>query len=78
MDESKLEGITRINDMEFEYHNSHGFKIAIPEKMGSEQAVYYDVESLKKSCEIIRNENIKNAIVYIMACRIGVVIKKYA
>ena len=71
MDETRLEGVTRISDTEFYYHNAHCFKISVPEKLGPVQAIYYDMMALKKCCEIIRRENIRNPIVYIMACRIG-------
>ena len=71
MDETKLDGVTKISDTEFWYHNAHCFKIAVPEKLGSVQAIYYDMMALKKCCEIIRRENIQNSIIYIMACRIG-------
>ena len=77
MDETKLEGVTRISDSEFYYHNAHCFKIAIPEKLKSAQAIYYDVVALKKCCEIIRREKIQNPVVYIMACRIGPFMKMY-
>ena len=71
MDETKVEGVTRISNTEFYYHRAHCFKIVIPEKLGPAQAIYYDVMALKKCCEIIRKENIQHPIVYIMACRIG-------
>ena len=31
MDETKVDGATRINDHEFEFHNAHCFKIDIPQ-----------------------------------------------
>ena len=71
MDETKLEGVSRISDSEFQYHNAHCFKIYVPEKLGPAQAIYYDVSALKKCCEIIRRDHIEHPIVYIMACRIG-------
>ena len=77
MDETKVQGVTRISDSEFYYHNAHCFKIEIPEKLGPAQAIYYDVMALEKCCQIIRRDNIQNPIVYIMACRIGPFMKKY-
>lgn len=71
MDETKLEGVTRLSNTEFRYHNAHCFKIFVPEKLGPAQAIYYDVNALKKCCEIIRRDHIQHPIVYIMACRIG-------
>lgn len=78
MDETSLEGVTRISDTEFLYHNAHCFKIAIPEKLGPAQAIYYDVMALEACCRIIQRENIPHPIVYIMACRIGPFMKRYA
>ncbi|MBP3685143.1 MAG: DUF1972 domain-containing protein [Oscillospiraceae bacterium] len=77
MDETKLEGVTRISDSEFVYHNAHCFKIAIPEKLGPAQAIYYDVMALKKCCEIICRDKIQKPIIYIMACRIGPFMKHF-
>ena len=66
----KLTDIKRNSDNEFTYHNAICFKINIP-NIGPAQAIYYDVAALKKSCEYIKKNKIKNPIVYIMACRIG-------
>ena len=70
MDETKVEGVTRINDYEFELHNAHCFKIDIPQ-IGAAQAIYYDVAALKACCKYIKEHGIKHPIIYIMACRIG-------
>ena len=70
MDETKVDGVTRINDHEFEFHNAHCFKIDIPQ-IGSAQAIYYDVAALNACCKYIKEHQIKHPIVYIMACRIG-------
>lgn len=56
MDESKFEGVTKINDHEFEFHNAHCFKIDVPQ-IGSAQAIYYDVAALKACCEHIYGNN---------------------
>lgn len=70
MDENKLNGVTKINDHEFEFHNAHCFKIDIPQ-IGPAQAIYYDVVALKECCKYIKKNHIQHPIVYIMACRIG-------
>ena len=70
MDETKVDGVTRSNDHEFEFHNAHCFKIDIPQ-IGPAQAIYYDVAALKACCKYIKKHRIKHPIVYIMACRIG-------
>lgn len=87
MDEETLDGVTdkkivtgkdgRKKVVEFTYHNAHCFKIDIPTKLGSAQAIYYDVAALKKCCEIIKEQKISHPIVYIMACRIGPFMKYY-
>ena len=71
MDETRIEGVSKISDTEFVYHNAHCIKINVPEKLKSAQAIYYDVMALKKCCDIIRRDQIRNPIIYIMACRIG-------
>ena len=70
MDETKVDGATIISDTEFVYHNANCFKINVP-NIGPAQAIYYDIASLNQCCKIIKEKNIKNPIVYIMACRIG-------
>ena len=70
MDESKFEGVNKINNHEFEFHNAHCFKIDIPQ-IGPAQAIYYDVAALKACCKHIKENHIAHPIVYIMACRIG-------
>lgn len=77
MDPYKTAGAQIINDYEFTYHNAHCFRVKIPEKIGSAQAIYYDIASLRKSCEIIKRDKISHPIVYIMACRIGPFMKHY-
>lgn len=70
MDEANLEGAVKISDTEFEYHNAHCFKIRVP-NIGPAVAIYYDVAALNYCCKYIKEHKIKNAIVYILACRIG-------
>lgn len=77
MDPYKTEGVKIINEYEFTYHNAYCFRIKIPQKLGSAQAIYYDVAALKKCCEIIKREKIQHPIVYIMACRIGPFMKHF-
>ncbi len=77
MDLSKLPGSMRINDTEFTYCNAHCFMVSVPDKFGSFQAIYYDLEALKWSCEHIEKNHIEHPIVYILASRIGPFEKKY-
>ena len=76
MDETKLDGVTPISDTEFTYHNSHCFKLHVP-NIGPVVAIYYDVAALKYCCKYIEEHQIENPIVYILACRIGPFARKY-
>lgn len=76
MDESKLDNVTSLGKNEFEFHNAHCFKLNIP-SIGPAQAIYYDVVALKYCCRYIKEHNIENPIVYILACRIGPFMAKY-
>lgn len=70
MDESALDHCRRISDTVFYFHNARCVKIHVPE-LGSASAIYYDIAALKRCCEYIETNHIQNAIVYILACRIG-------
>ncbi|MBS6180962.1 MAG: DUF1972 domain-containing protein [Erysipelotrichaceae bacterium] len=70
MDETKLEGVRKISDSEFEFQNAHCFKIKVP-SIGAAVAIYYDVAALRYCCEYIKKNHIEHSIVYILACRIG-------
>lgn len=59
------------------YHNADCFQISIPEKLGSVQAIYYDIKALSECVRIIKREKIENAVVYVMACRIGPFFSRY-
>jgi rhamnosyltransferase len=77
MDVEKTEGAVRTGKNTFTYHNADCFQIHVPKKLGSAQAIYYDVRSLEECCRIIKEQKIRNSIVYIMACRIGPFMKHY-
>lgn len=55
---------------EYMYHGAHCFEIKVP-PIGPAKAVYYDICSFLYSIDYIRKHNISNAIVYVLACRIG-------
>ena len=61
---------------EFEYNNARCFNIKVP-NIGPAQAIYYDVAALSNVCKYIKKNNIKDPIVYILACRIGPFMKYY-
>lgn len=67
-----------IREGGYDYHNADCFSIAIPEKLGSAQAIYYDCAALAQSIKIIKQQKIQNPIVYIMTCRIGPFFNHYA
>ncbi len=78
MDISKLENVSNIKDSTFNYYNTKCFMIKIPEWLGSVQAIYYDIAALELFCKYIQHNQIKNPIVYILACRIGPFVQKYS
>ena len=65
MDMKKLSGVVNINDSEFIYRNAHGVMINVLEKLGSAQAIYYDVKALEWACDYVEKNHIPNPIVYI-------------
>lgn len=64
------------NDSETEYHGAHCFNVKVP-NIGPAKAVYYDLAALKYCVKYIKENKIDNAIVYILACRIGPFVNKY-
>ena len=59
------------NENEFERNGARCFNVKIPNKIGPAKAIVYDIKALKKSIEYIKSNKIENAIIYILACRIG-------
>ena len=55
---------------EFEYNNSRCFNVKVP-NIGPAKAVYYDIAALKQCIKYIEKNNVENAKIYILACRIG-------
>ena len=64
------------NNDEFEHNNARCFNVKVP-NIGPAKAVYYDIKALKESIKYIKTNNITNAVVYILACRIGPFIGHY-
>lgn len=58
------------NFNEFQYNGARCFNVKVP-NIGPAKAVYYDILALRKSINYIKKNNIKNPIIYILACRIG-------
>ena len=70
MDESRLTGVRRLNEWEFEYHNAHCVKLPVP-NIGPAVAIYYDRASVRWCIRYCRQNGIRNPIIYILTCRIG-------
>lgn len=64
------------NKGEFEYNNARCFYVKVP-NIGAAKAVYYDIFALKECITYIKNNKINDAIIYILACRIGPFIGYY-
>ena len=67
---SRLEGIRYISADEFEYHHARCYSIKVWE-IGPAQAYFYDVAAMNKCISVIERERIRNAVVYVLGCRIG-------
>lgn len=61
---------------EFTYNDARCFNIKVP-NIGAAKAVYYDILSLKRTIKYIKENSVQDAIIYILACRIGPFIKYY-
>lgn len=59
-----------IVQAEFEYHDAHCFCIQW-RKIGPARAILYDLEAIRWSLRYIKEHHIKNAVIYVLACRIG-------
>jgi rhamnosyltransferase len=55
---------------EFEYNNARCFNVKV-KNIGSAKAIVYDVKALQMCEKYIIKNNMKNSIIYILACRIG-------
>lgn len=77
IDPAELTGAVRTGDAAFVYHNADCFRIQVPERLCSAQAIFYDVAALKMICRKIREDSMEAPVVYILACRIGPFIRKY-
>lgn len=77
MDIDSLPGVKRKNEKEFSYYSSQCFLIRVPAKLGSAQAIYYDLRALRWCCEHIERHHIEEPIVYILASRVEPFEKHY-
>lgn len=58
------------NNNEFIHNDARCFNVKVPD-IGSAKAVLYDLLSLKECIKYIKQNNLENCIIYILACRIG-------
>lgn len=63
-------------EKEIEYNNARCFNVNVP-NIGPAKAVYYDIAALKQCIKYIKENNMENVIIYILACRIGPFIGHY-
>ncbi|HIS90262.1 MAG TPA: DUF1972 domain-containing protein [Candidatus Faecisoma merdavium] len=61
---------------EFEHNGAHSFQIKVP-NIGPAQAIYYDITALNYCIKHIKENDIENPIIYVLACRIGPFAKYY-
>ncbi|MBM0065899.1 beta 1-4 rhamnosyltransferase Cps2T [Alkalicoccobacillus gibsonii] len=64
------------SNSEFQHNNVRCYNIEVP-NTGSSRAVLYDIRALKATIKYIEVNKLDNAIIYVLACRIGPFIKKY-
>lgn len=77
MQVTELEGTSEVVNKRFSYCNADCFLVKVPDFLGSAQAVFYDLKSLKMICKHISENQISSPVVYILSCRIGPFMKKY-
>ncbi len=64
------------NNVTYEYNGAQCFTIKTRMK-SSAKAIFYDIDSIKYSLKYIKEHNIEEPIIYVLACRIGPWAKKY-
>lgn len=62
--------LTKEKKEDFEYNGARCFNVKVP-NIGPAKAILYDIIAIKKSIKYIRENDIQNAIIYILACRVG-------
>lgn len=65
-----------ITEDVFEYNGATCFNVDVP-NIGPAKAIAYDIAALKKAIAMAKENNDKEPIFYILACRIGPFISKY-
>ena len=76
MDETKLNSVLDVKKnragmvRSFRYHNANVVKLDVPQ-IGAAQAIAYDIKAFKWCLRYISDHKIDNAVIYVLACRIG-------
>lgn len=63
------------NDI-FMHNNATCFNVDVP-NVGPARAILYDIKAMEWSIKYIKENNIENPLIYVLACRIGPFINKY-
>lgn len=64
------------NVRDYDYNGAKCHEINVP-NIGGTKAILYDLKALNWALETIKENNLKNGIIYILACRIGPFIHSY-
>lgn len=62
--------LTKEPKEDFEHNGARCFNIKVP-NIGPAKAILYDIMAIRKSLKYIKENKIQNAIIYILACRVG-------
>lgn len=60
----------------YEYNGATCFNVSVP-NIGPAKAILYDIKAFKQALDIIKRNNYRKPIVYVLACRIGPFINKF-
>lgn len=60
----------------FKHNGAKCFNVTVPD-IGSAKAIYYDIAALKWCIRYIKAHSIQNAVIYVLACRIGPFIGRF-
>ena len=64
------------NKMTFKHNGANCFNVHVP-NLGAAKAVYYDIAALRWCIRYIKQHQISDAVIYVLACRIGPFIRHY-
>ena len=76
MDLNKTDNLSDLTEDSFRFNDTECYLIKVP-NIGPAQAIYYDIASLRRCIKEIKENKVKDPIVYVLACRIGPFFKNY-